>query len=181
MKSSAFDGAPRPPARSGVLAWFVFQWLLIPIELVVRLVWNAAMFFGDGVNGADMRDPLARFMTPARLSLALSRDASRWEEHADRLFARLAGELRSGKFAWGTSMRYPQEYVSRSSGGAESRVKALAVDFREYRGAHYPAVQAAVARHGLKAKPCVDGDPSQGLWVHLADDPGIPVTDRPAA
>lgn len=179
MNSPAFDGTPRPPSRLAVLAWFIFQWLLIPVELAVRLVWNLVMFFGDGVDGAGMREPLARFMSPARLALFMSRNPSRWEGHVDLLFSNLAEQLRRGKYTWGTSMKYPQAFVSSTSAGVQSRARALTVDFREFRGARYPMVQSALVRHGLKAKLCVTGDPTKGLWVYPADDPGIPVTDPP--
>ncbi|AZQ37791.1 hypothetical protein EJ357_33610 [Streptomyces cyaneochromogenes] len=181
MKSPTFDGSPQPPSRLAVLTWFTFQWLCVPLELVIRLVWNLAMFFGDGVDGAGMKEPLARFMSPAKLALSMSRNPRRWERHVDRLFGHLADQLRGEKFTWGTLIRHPQMYVSRESAGVKSRVRALTVDFREFRGANYPVVQASLARHGLKAKPCVTGDPSQGLWVYLTDDLGIPVSESSAA
>ncbi|MEU0742124.1 hypothetical protein [Streptomyces sp. NPDC006134] len=133
------------------------------------------------MDGIDMRHPLAHFLSPARLALSMSRDPGRWERHVDRLFGRLAGQLRSKKFTWGTSVRYLPGYVSRDFAGAQSNVRSLTVGFREFRGAHYSAVRSALARHGLEARPCAAGDPAQGLWIHLADDPGVPVTGSPVA
>ncbi|WP_143052578.1 hypothetical protein [Streptomyces sp. cf386] len=177
MKSPTFDGTPQPPSRLATLAWFTFQWLLIPVELTIRLVWNLVMLFGDGVDGAELREPLARFMSPARLAISLSRNPSRWEGHVNSLFGRLADQMRGKKFTLGTVIRYPQMHVSRETAGVHSQVKALTVNFREFRGANYPVVQSSLARYGLKAKPCAAGDPTQGLWVYLADDPGTPAAD----
>lgn len=181
MKSSDLDGVLRPPSRLAVLLWFTCQWFLIPVELVVRLVWNLVMFFGDGVNGADMRAPLARFVSPAKLSLFMSRNPARWEGHVDVLFSRLVGALRSERAPLSTSLRHPQAYVTRCFAGEQRRVRALTVDFREFRGAHYHNVQAALLRHGLEAKQCMADNPTQGLWVYLADDRGTAVAGSRAA
>lgn len=166
-------GPDRPRSRVGLLAWFAAQWIVIPVELVLRLVWNAALFFGDGVPEDVVRgmDPLARFIGPQRLALEWSRNPARWERHLQRLLARLAVELRDGDFSLATRIRHRPRVVPVKREPARV-AHAVLLSVRDYRGAAPGAVARIAAREGLVAGARGRNGRSPGMDVRLRDTEG---------
>lgn len=80
--------------RVGLLVWFLLQWVLVPVELSLRLVWwPVAALFGDDWNAQGLGKPLARVVWPSRFALLFSHSQDRWERHLGELIRRHAGKL----------------------------------------------------------------------------------------
>ncbi|MFC7308680.1 hypothetical protein ACFQVC_31245 [Streptomyces monticola] len=137
------------PSRLGLLLWFVLQWVLIPVEFVLKIVWVPFVVFGDGHADDLMRifDAPARFLSPGKLMLRLSHDAAKREAALDREFARLAGEIGQQQFSWHTRIFHYLTLTPAADGGR--RLKAVALHAREYRGIPVSVLQRTALRHGL--------------------------------
>ncbi|MFJ9081935.1 hypothetical protein ACIRL3_05930 [Streptomyces sp. NPDC102384] len=149
------------------------QWIVIPVESVLRLAWNTALFFGDGMSEDAVRatDPLARFLGPRRLALEWSRNPARWERHLQRLLARLAVELRDADFSLATRIRHRPRVVP-VKGEHALVAHAVLLSVRDYRGAAPGAVARIAAREGLVVGARSRKDRSLGMDVRLRDAEG---------
>jgi hypothetical protein len=166
-------GPDRLRSRVGLLAWFAAQWIVIPVESVLRLAWNTALLFGDGMSDDAVRatDPLARFLGPRRLALEWSRNPARWERHLQRLLARLAAELRDADFSLATRIRHRPRVVPVKSEHALVG-HAVLLSVRDYRGAAPGAVARIAAREGLVADARSRNGRKLGMDLRLRDTGG---------
>ncbi|MGD6742140.1 hypothetical protein ACOKM3_09905 [Streptomyces sp. BH106] len=166
-------GPDQPRSRVGLLAWFAAQWIVIPVESVLRLAWNAALFCGDGVpeDAARATDPLARFLGPRRLALEWSRKPARWERHLERLLARLAVELRDGDFSLATRICHRPRVVA-VKGEHAPVAHAVLLNVRDYRGAAPGTVARIAAGEGLVAVARRGNARRLGMDVRLRDPGG---------
>jgi hypothetical protein len=91
------------PSRLGLIVWFAAQWVVIPLEFLARAAWLFVIILGmHNEDPLPLRDAFARFLSPGKLLLRMSRDPARHEAYLDRKFARLAEEIDQRKFSWRT-------------------------------------------------------------------------------
>ncbi|WP_155060018.1 hypothetical protein [Streptomyces blattellae] len=136
------------PSRLGLLLWFVVQWILIPVEFVAKLVWLLVAIFGGGHEDDLMRllNAPARFISPGKLALRLSRNPAKHEASLDREFARLGGEIERQQFGWRTTIYHYVTLASMPDGG---RLKGVALHPREFRGTPVSALTRLADKHHL--------------------------------
>jgi hypothetical protein len=136
------------PSRLGLLLWFVLQWVLIPVEFVAKLVWLLMVIFGDGHEDDLMRllNVPARFLSPGKLALRLSRNPAKHEAHLSREFARLAGEIERQQFGWRTTIYH---FVTLTPMPDGARLKGVALHPREFRGTPVSVLTRLAHRHHL--------------------------------
>lgn len=148
--SSQADSVADPvlpfPSRLGLLLWFVLQWVLIPVECMVKLVWMLLVLFGDGHEDDLMRllNAPARFVSPGKLLLRLSHNPRRHEASLDREFARLGGEIERQQFSWRTTIYHCVTLQTTPDGG---RVKGVVLHPREFRGTPVSVLTRLAHKH----------------------------------
>ncbi|WP_158693122.1 hypothetical protein [Streptomyces viridochromogenes] len=126
----------------------MLQWFLIPVEFVAKLVWLLMVLFGDGHEDDLMRilNAPARFISPGKLALRLSRNPIRHEAALDREFARLAGEIERQQFGWRTTIYH---FVILASMPDGARLKGVALHPREFRGTPVSVLTRLAHKHLL--------------------------------
>ncbi|MGW4807015.1 hypothetical protein [Kitasatospora sp. NPDC004272] len=142
---------PKRRWRIGLLLWFVLQWVLIPVELVLTVVWIPLRTVMDVAEEKDwfllgwarmLLRPLHRFVGPARFVREWTDDQRRWE-------ARLAEICRTAAaaFAGGPGRKYAFRGWANLRWGVG--FESFEVRGRDYRGARPEPVLAIAAQHGL--------------------------------
>jgi hypothetical protein len=145
---SSVDPVLPHPSRLGLVLWFVVQWVVIPVDIPIRLVCRILLVLGGGDNGTLMpeRFALHSFLAPRRLLLLLSHDSSKHEAYLDREFARLAREIERQQFGWRTKFRHLGLHALMSDGGF---LKGVWLSPREFRGTPLSTLTRLAHNHGL--------------------------------
>ncbi|MFG1671059.1 hypothetical protein [Streptomyces sp. Y7] len=136
------------PSRLGLLLWFVLQWILIPVEFLAKLVLLLMVVFGDGHEDDLMRvlNAPARFLSPGKLILRLSHNATKHEASLEKEFARLSSEIEQQQFGWRTTI-YHFVTLERTPDGR--RLKGVLLHPREFRGTPVSVLTRLARQHHL--------------------------------
>ncbi|MBT2504804.1 hypothetical protein J7I98_02620 [Streptomyces sp. ISL-98] len=131
----------------GLLLWFVVQWVLIPLDFVVRAVWLVMVALGNGDPDliGRLRNATARFLSPSKLWVRMSRNPARQEAYLDEQFARLAPELVQQRFSWRTGFYHRVDTL----GADRDHLSGVVLHPREYRGVPSSTVIRIAHRHHL--------------------------------
>ncbi|MGW1958243.1 hypothetical protein ACWCPI_36780 [Streptomyces sp. NPDC001920] len=153
---SSVDPVLPHPSRLGLVLWFIVQWVVIPLDIPIRLVCRLVLVIGEGDVGSLLPDRFAfhSFLSPDRLMLRLSHDASKHEAYLDREFARLSHEIARQEFSRRTNFHHLGAPALMPDGGF---LKGLWLSPREFRGTPLSTLTRLAYKHGLNL------DASKGL------------------
>ncbi len=137
-------------SRVGLIVWFFAQWVMIPVEFIVRPLWLLILFLDGEAFTERIFEAPRRFLSPVKLMLRMSHDPVRHEAYLDREFARISAEMGKGKYSWRT--RFYHYVGARWGTGARNRESPLVgvmVGCREYRGTPLSVMRGIAHRHRL--------------------------------
>ncbi|MFG2822004.1 hypothetical protein ACGFX4_21570 [Kitasatospora sp. NPDC048365] len=160
-----------PRSRIGLILWFLLQWLLVPLDLLLRLVAvpfiAASDLLTDGAFDAEVLrvlfKPLTRWVGPARFAREWGTDQRRWDRHMNRL-CDIALRAHRRHQQGGTGFR-GWTYLRYGSQG-----NTLLISPKDYRGLTAERIHTIAGARGLAAR---SGGP---FGITLA-----PATERRAA
>ncbi|WP_354642588.1 hypothetical protein [Kitasatospora camelliae] len=142
-----------PRSKTGLIIWFVLQWIWVPLSFLGRLVIlpfiTASDLLTDGRFDAEVLRvlfrPVTRWVGPARFAREWGTDPRRWDAHMNRLCdvaLKAYQEQRqgAGSFHGWTYLRY----------GSEGN--ALLISPKDYRGLPPERIHAIASSRGLVAR-----------------------------
>jgi hypothetical protein len=145
---SSVDPVLPHPSRLGLVLWFVVQWVVIPVDIPIRLLCRILLVLGEGDSGTFMpeRFALHSFLPPRRLLLLLSHDSSKHEASLNRKFGRLSHEIARQQFSKRTKFHHLFLHVLMPDGGF---LKGVWLSPRDFRGTPLSTLTRLAHSHGL--------------------------------
>ncbi|MEV5597326.1 hypothetical protein [Streptomyces sp. NPDC052496] len=121
-------GGPAHLPRTWLLVWFVLQWLVVPVDLVLMVAYYVLAFLADaaGDHKPHFHYAVRHYVGPRRLAREWSRNPDRWEDHFRALLPKLRAEAAKVSYPPGRQVEYP----------LRARIKYLITHTRADHGAH---------------------------------------------
>ncbi|MFD8482709.1 hypothetical protein [Kitasatospora sp. NPDC059673] len=141
-------------SRIGLVLWCAVQWVVIPVDVLTRLVWMPLTVLAETVDSVEWLErgwrrtlvrPLSRFVGPARLAREWGEDQRRW----DARMAEICG-VAAAAYARGSNAKYALRGWADMRWGYGTR--SFLMTPKDYRGAHPERIRAIAAQHGLVAR-----------------------------
>ncbi|MFJ8045326.1 hypothetical protein ACIRBX_32960 [Kitasatospora sp. NPDC096147] len=141
-------------SRTGLLLWCLAQWVLVPLDLLLRLFWVPVLAVVNAFDDLSLDRgwlrslvaPLTRWVGPGRLAREWGSGGPRWDAHMEHLCAvalrAYERQRTTGRrdFAGWTYLRY----------GSEGN--ALLLSPKDYRGLSSERIHEIAAHRGLVAR-----------------------------
>ncbi|MFG2698731.1 hypothetical protein [Kitasatospora sp. NPDC048407] len=154
-----YGTAPLTPSagrrsRIGLVLWFAVQWVLVPLDLMARLLYVPVFVVIEVATDLEWPDrgwlrmllrPLTRFVGPVRLVREWGDGERLWD-------ARMAAICRTAAAAYARRPAGKQELDGWAGLRWGSEMSAFLLSPKDYRGVRPERIHAIAAEHGLTAR-----------------------------
>ncbi|MGW4383462.1 hypothetical protein [Kitasatospora sp. NPDC004531] len=145
-------------SRLGLLLWFAVQWVVIPVDLLTRLLYVPVLVVIEVVTDLEWPDrgwlrmllrPVTRFVGPARLVREWGEDQRLWD-------ARMRSICRSAAAAYARRPAGKRQLDGWAGLRWGDDMFTFVLSPKDYRGARPERIHAIAAEHGLLARSAAE-------------------------